>query len=54
MFPKRREFRHTKRRFTEKYKVKKTNTERYRNSAVPYMQTLLNENYRKNHIEFEF
>ena len=36
---------HTRSR--EKFKVNKSNTERYRKSAVPYMQRLLNTEARK-------
>ena len=30
-------------RHKEKYKINKANTERYKNSAIPFFQTLLNE-----------
>ena len=30
-------------RFKETYKVNKANTERYKQSAIPYLQNLLNE-----------
>ena len=43
IFPKRREIRNQTRRFTEKVIVNKSKTERLRKSAVPYMQSLLNE-----------
>ena len=36
----------TKTRHKETYKVNKAYTERYRQSAVPYMQRLLNEDER--------
>ena len=42
MFPVRKEERFQKRRYTEFYTVKKTNTERLKRSAIPYMQKLLN------------
>ena len=32
-----------KRRYTEMYHVKKAKTERLKNSAIPYMQNLLNK-----------
>ena len=55
MFPLRKEMRSDIRRHTEKYHVRKTNTERYRKSAIPYMQNLLNQETKKktnlNHIE---
>ena len=34
-------------RYPERYVVNKAHTERYRKSAVPYLQRLLNENYKK-------
>ena len=34
-------------RYPERYVVNKAHTERYRNSAVPYLQRLLNEDYMK-------
>ena len=34
-------------RYPERYVVNKAHTERYRNSAVPYLQRLLNEDYKK-------
>ena len=37
-------------RDTEKYVVKHANTERYKNSAIPFMQRLLNEN-NQNHYK---
>ena len=43
MFPVRREARIQKRRKTEFYVVKKTNTERLKQSSIPYMQNLLNK-----------
>ena len=36
-----------KKRNQEKYVVTKANTERYRKSAVPFLQRLLNEDYSK-------
>ena len=42
MFPVRKEERFQKRRYTEFYTVKKSNTERLKRSAIPYMQKLLN------------
>ena len=44
------------RRHTEIYHVKKTNTERFRKSAIPYMQNLFNQEMKKkktilNHIK---
>ena len=33
-------------RHKEKYKVNKANTERYKKSAIPYFQTMLNEEER--------
>ena len=36
-----------KKRNHEKYIVKSANTERYRKSAVPFLQRLLNDDYRK-------
>ena len=37
--------RNIKTRNTEKYKVSKTSTKRYKNSAIPYMKTLLNNDH---------
>ena len=45
MFPKRKEHRENKRRFTEVFAVKKVNTQGSKNSAIPYMKNLLNKNY---------
>ena len=50
MFPLRKELRSDIRRHTEKYHVKKTNTERFRNSAIPYMQKLLNKEQKNRHV----
>ena len=47
MFPLRNELRYHKRRFTEKYKVNRENTQRLKSSSIPYMQGLLNEQARK-------
>ena len=47
MFPLRKEYRNAKRRFTEMFVVKKANTQRLKNSSIPYMQKLLNENQLK-------
>ena len=52
MFPLRKEMRSDIRRHTEKYHVKKTNTERFRKSAITYMQNLLNQE-RKKETKFE-
>ena len=38
-------------RNSEKFKVNKFNTERYRNSAIPYLQNLLNE---ENKAKYDF
>ena len=48
MFPKR----NNKRRFTDKFIVKNSKTERLRKSAIPYMQSLLNKEalYKKHDI----
>ena len=46
-FPLRNELRYHKRRFTEKYKVNRSNTQRLESSSIPYMQGLLNEQARK-------
>ena len=43
MFPHRKELRSAKRRHTELYHVKNAKTERLKNSAIPYMQNLLNK-----------
>ena len=37
-------------RYPEKYVVNKAHTERYRKSAVPYLQRPLNEDYNKEKI----
>ena len=37
-------------RTREKYTVLHTNTERFKMSAIPYMQRLLNSEYRKHNI----
>ena len=34
-----------------KYQIVKANTERYRNSSIPYMQRLLNEDSKKRKME---
>ena len=34
-------------RNTEEYEVNKFNTIRYKNSAIPYMQRLLNEHFKE-------
>ena len=36
-----------------KYKVKKANTERLKVSTIPYMQRVLNDNYRKRKWEMK-
>ena len=43
MFPNRKELRSAKRRHTELYHVKNAKKERLKNSAIPYMQNLLNK-----------
>ena len=48
MFPIRKETRIQKRRKTEFYIVKKTNTERLKKSSIPYMQNLLNKHKEEN------
>ena len=48
MFPIRKEIRKNRRRFTEKYFVNKAKTKRYQQSAIPFLQNLLNKNYREN------
>ena len=48
MFPLRHEKRSFKRRTTEKYIVRKAKTKRLKNSAIPYLQNLLNNNYNEN------
>ena len=47
MFPLQIEKRELKRRKTEKFIVSKANTNRLKNSSIPYMQNMLN----KDHIE---
>ena len=49
MFPRRKELRNQKRRFTEKYIVTKSRTKRLKTSAIPYMQGLLNQQAKKKH-----
>ena len=44
MFPNRKEKRENKRRFTKKYHVNKAKTKRYQQSAIPFLQKLLNKN----------
>ena len=48
MFPIRKEKRENKRRFTEKYHVNKAKTKRYQQSAIPFLQKLLNEKHKLN------
>ena len=45
MFPFRKELRCQTRRKTERFQVKRANTERLKVSAIPYMQRLLNKKY---------
>ena len=45
IFPFRKELRSQTRRKTERFEVKRANTERLKMSAIPYMQRLLNRNY---------
>ena len=47
IFPPRKEYRNAKKRLTEMFVVKKANTQRLKNSSIPYMQKLLNENQLK-------
>ena len=47
MFPENKQIHQMGKRKPEKYEVQKTNTERLRQSAVVYMQRLLNENAQK-------
>ena len=48
MFEHRKEMRSDIRRHTEKYHVKKTNTEIFKISAIPYMLNLLNKEQKNN------
>ena len=50
MFPLRKEIRDQRRRHTERFLVQKTNTERLKRSSIPFMQNLLNINYKQNKI----
>ena len=50
MFPLRHEKRSFKRRTTEKYIVRKAKTKRLKNSAIPYLQNLLNKNHNENKL----
>ena len=50
MFPLRKEIRLSKRRKTEKYVVRKARTNRLKNSAIPYLQNLLNKNHNENKL----
>ena len=45
MFPKRQDNCIINRRHTEVFEVNKAKTERYRKSAIPYMQNLLNQEH---------
>ena len=47
MFPKKEKLHSMSKRFQEKFLIKDTWTERYRRSAIPYMQRLLNDKERK-------
>ena len=47
LFPLANQNHHMKRRLTEKFKVHYAKTERYRKSAIPYMQKLLNDDAKK-------
>ena len=47
MFPKRKEIRSEQRRYTNKYIINKAHTTRYQNSAIPYMQKIINEQDKK-------
>ena len=47
MFPKKAKLHCMPKRYQEKFVVKDTWTERYRNSAITYMQNLLNEEDKK-------
>ena len=47
MFPRRKEIRNQKRRFTEKFIVTNARTNRLKTSAIPYMQGLLNKQAKK-------
>ena len=51
MFPIRKEKRDYKRRFPEKYHVNKAKTKIYQQSAIPFLQKLLNKNHRSNIIK---
>ena len=46
-FPKNPEGHIMRTRFSDRYKVNKANTERYRRSAVPYLQRLLNQDHQR-------
>ena len=50
MFPLRKEQRTNTRRFTEKFIVNKARTKRYQQSTIPFLQNLLNENYKQKHL----
>ena len=50
MFPLRHEKRINKRRKTEKYIVRKAITNGLKNSAIPYLQNMLNKNYYENKL----
>ena len=50
MFPLRKEQRTNTRRFTEKFIVKKARTKIYQQSTIPFLQNLLNENYKQKHL----
>ena len=50
-FPKKKSIHHMKKRKGQKFVMNKTNTRRYKRSAIPYMQNLLNnEEERKQNI----
>ena len=47
MFPVNGNFTNIKTRHHEKHKVQMAHTQRYKKTAIPYMQRLLNENCKK-------
>ena len=50
MFPLIKEQRTNKRRFTEKFIVNKARTKIYKQSAIPFLQNLLNENNKQKYF----
>ena len=54
MFPLRKEIRSEQRRHTNKYIINKANTTRYQNSAIPFMQKMINEQDKKKRKLLQF